>query len=153
MKKEIANDTLHVSNMMTRSGGDALRASSSCGMGLQGNAFARSGDASKGRDVFSKRKVAKFDTTDLEWTDKIPECPVYCPSKEEFEDPLVYLQKIAPEASKYGNDTCNLKAVSVFSIDTYMLQVVTHLYLLLKYACLAWNWFQPIEQFFSLTDF
>lgn len=87
---------------MTRSGGDALRASSSCRTGLQ-NGVARLGDASNGRDIFSKQNFAKFDTTNLEWVDKIEECPVYHPSKEEFEDPLVYLQKIAPEASKYGN--------------------------------------------------
>ncbi|XP_054825026.1 lysine-specific demethylase JMJ13-like [Prosopis cineraria] len=80
-----------VASTMTRSGGDALRASASCGARLHGNA-----------DVFSKRKVDKFETSDLEWTEKIPECPVYSPTKEEFEDPLVYLQKIAPEASKYG---------------------------------------------------
>ncbi|KAK2427681.1 lysine-specific demethylase [Trifolium repens] len=80
-----------VANMTNRSGGDALRASAPCGPRLHGNP-----------DVFFKRKVAKFDTSDLEWTDKIPECPVYSPTKEEFEDPLVYLQKIAPEASKYG---------------------------------------------------
>ncbi|XP_054810000.1 lysine-specific demethylase JMJ13 [Prosopis cineraria] len=80
-----------VDNMMTRSGGDALRASSSCGMRLHGNA-----------DAFSKRKVDKFDMSDLEWTEKIPECPVYSPTKEEFEDPLVYLQKIIPVASRYG---------------------------------------------------
>ncbi|AES59963.1 transcription factor jumonji family protein [Medicago truncatula] len=30
------------------------------------------------------------------------ECPTYYPSEQEFEHPLVYLQKIAPEASKYG---------------------------------------------------
>lgn len=52
--------------------------------------------------ITSKGKVDKSDTTDLEWIDKIPECPVFRPSKEEFEDPLVYLQKISPEASKYG---------------------------------------------------
>lgn len=80
-----------VASTMARSGGDALRASSSCGVRLHGNA-----------DVFSKRKVDKFETSDLEWTETIPECPVYSPTKEEFEDPLVYLQKIAPEASKYG---------------------------------------------------
>ena len=39
---------------------------------------------------------------DLEWINKISECPVYYPSKEEFDDPLVYLQNIAPHASKYG---------------------------------------------------
>lgn len=80
-----------VANTMNRSGGDALRASASCGIRLHGNA-----------DVFSKRKVEKFDTSDLEWTEKIPECPTYYPTKEEFEDPLIYLQKIAPEATKYG---------------------------------------------------
>jgi hypothetical protein len=32
---------------------------------------------------------------------------VYSPTKEEFEDPLVYLQKIAPEASKYGMEFGN----------------------------------------------
>ncbi|KAK6794773.1 hypothetical protein RDI58_008226 [Solanum bulbocastanum] len=47
--------------------------------------------------VSQKRKADEFD-----WTDTIKECPVYRPSKEEFEDPLVYVQKIAPEASKYG---------------------------------------------------
>ncbi|KAK7360918.1 hypothetical protein VNO77_02936 [Canavalia gladiata] len=81
----------NIANMMSRSGGDALRASASCGVRLHGDA-----------DGFSKRKVDKFDTTDLEWTEKIPECPVYYPTKEEFEDPLVYMQRIAPEASKYG---------------------------------------------------
>ncbi|XP_028754703.1 lysine-specific demethylase JMJ706 [Neltuma alba] len=89
-KSSTANNT-SVANMMTRSGGDALRASSSCGVRLHGNA-----------NAFSKRKVDKFDMSDLEWTEKIPECPVYSPTKEEFEDPLVYLQKIIPVASRYG---------------------------------------------------
>lgn len=97
---------------MTRSGGDALRASASCGMRLQDTMekFPQSTGASNGKDVLLKHKVAKFDINNLEWTDKILECPVYCPNKEEFEDPLVYLQKIAPEASRYGktanNDVC-----------------------------------------------
>lgn len=92
MKSETVIETTRVTNMMTRSGGDALRSSASCGVRLHSNA-----------DVFSKRKVDKFDTSDLEWTEKISECPVYRPTKEEFEDPLVFLQKIAPEASRYGN--------------------------------------------------
>lgn len=91
MKPEIISETVSVPKVMTRSGGDALRASASCGVRLHG-----------GAEAFAKRKVDKFDTSDLEWTEKIPECPVYRPTKEEFEDPLVYLQKIAPEASKYG---------------------------------------------------
>ncbi|XP_022965288.1 lysine-specific demethylase JMJ706-like isoform X1 [Cucurbita maxima] len=102
---ETANKTSSVKNMMNRSGGDALRVSSTCGVRLlSGNVetFSRSSGMSNERDVFSKRRVDKFEYDDLEWTEKIPECPVYSPSKEEFEDPLVYLQKIAPEASKYG---------------------------------------------------
>ncbi|XP_076950769.1 lysine-specific demethylase JMJ13-like [Bidens hawaiensis] len=82
------SDATFVSNRMNRSGGDALRGSASSGDGLSSN--------------LSKSKVEKFDLNDLDWTDKIPECPVYFPSKDEFEDPLIYLQKIAPEASRFG---------------------------------------------------
>ncbi|KAI3469175.1 hypothetical protein Pfo_025838 [Paulownia fortunei] len=104
MKTERANDSTCVSNMMSRSGGDALRASAPCGVRLYSNShtYSKIGSNSNDKDEFSKRKVAKFDTPDFEWTDKIPECPVYSPSIEEFQDPLIYLQKIAPEASKYG---------------------------------------------------
>ncbi|KAL4586272.1 hypothetical protein LXL04_010908 [Taraxacum kok-saghyz] len=50
----------------------------------------------------SKTHFGKGCHTDLEWTNQIPECPVYHPSMEDFQDPLEYLQKIAPEASRYG---------------------------------------------------
>ncbi|PSS04562.1 Lysine-specific demethylase [Actinidia chinensis var. chinensis] len=53
-------------------------------------------------DSDAECKVEKFDRTDSEWIDKVSECPVYHPSKEEFEDPFDYLQCIAAEASKYG---------------------------------------------------
>ncbi|KAJ8555179.1 hypothetical protein K7X08_012675 [Anisodus acutangulus] len=104
MKTESLNDLTCVSDMLSRSGGDALRSSASCGVRIHVNTDSYPGSASSfnGKDVFSKLKVAKFDTSNLDWIDKIPECPVYYPSKEEFEDPLVYLQKLAPEASKYG---------------------------------------------------
>ncbi|KAH0642879.1 hypothetical protein KY289_033853 [Solanum tuberosum] len=104
MKTESLNDLSCVSNMLSRSGGDALRSSASCGVRIQVNtdSYPGSGASFNGKDIFSKHKVAKFDTSNLDWIDKIPECPVYCPTKEEFEDPLVYLQKLAPEASKYG---------------------------------------------------
>lgn len=104
MKSGIVSEPACVTNMTTRSGGDSLRASASCGVRLHGNAdsFSRFSSASNGENIFSKPKVDKFNTTDLEWTDKIPECPVYFPTKEEFEDPLIYLQKIAPEASRHG---------------------------------------------------
>lgn len=109
---------------MTRSGGDALRPSESCGMRLHGNidAFYHPTGPLKDKDAFSKHKVDKFDTTDLEWTDKIPECPVFCPTKEEFEDPLIYLQKIAPEASKYGN-------------FMYMLKLLLFVYHIVNWDC------------------
>lgn len=109
MKSETVTGPISISNMMARSGGDALRSSASCGIRLHGNAdsFPRSNGALNDKDVFSKRKVDKFDTSDLEWTEKIPECPVYCPTREEFEDPLTYLQKIAPDASKYGKPLHN----------------------------------------------
>ncbi|KAI3727951.1 hypothetical protein L6452_16575 [Arctium lappa] len=104
MKAGTLNDTACMTNLMTRSSGDALRDSASCGVRSFGNRdiYAQSGGVVNGRDTMSKQKVEKFDTTDLEWTDKMPECPVYFPSKEEFEDPLAYLQKISPEASRYG---------------------------------------------------
>ncbi|GMN30463.1 hypothetical protein TIFTF001_002809 [Ficus carica] len=104
MKSETVTGPVSINNMMARSGGDALRASASCGVRLHSNTnvFSQPNGALNGKDVISKRKVDKFDTSDLEWTEKIPECPVYCPTKDEFDDPLVYLQKIAPEASRYG---------------------------------------------------
>ncbi|XP_024961234.1 lysine-specific demethylase JMJ706-like [Cynara cardunculus var. scolymus] len=105
MKPGTVNDAPFVSNLMTRSGGDALRGSASYRDRLFSNLDVYGQPAAGAmheRDAMSKRKVEKFDTNDLDWTAKIPECPVYFPSKEEFDDPLVYLQKIAPEASRFG---------------------------------------------------
>lgn len=78
----------------------ATKAFSSCGMKVVSdkNLFSRS----TAKEVSSKYKVDKFDLRDLEWTEKISLCPVYRPSEMEFEDPVIYLQNIAPEASKYG---------------------------------------------------
>ena len=50
-------------------------------------------------------------SNELEWVDKISECPVFRPSMEEFQDPLAYLQTIAQEASKYGKDQTSLKFI------------------------------------------
>ncbi|KAH9626675.1 hypothetical protein KSS87_021576 [Heliosperma pusillum] len=83
--------------------GDDVRGSASFSYEFLGDTTSASFSdvASSGKSSL-KSNVEKFKLTDLDWIDKIPECPVYCPTKEEFEDPLVYLQKIAPEASKYG---------------------------------------------------
>lgn len=32
----------------------------------------------------------------------LEEAPIYRPSEDEFRDPMVYIKRIAPEASKYG---------------------------------------------------
>ena len=38
----------------------------------------------------------------MDWINNIPVCPTFYPTVEEFEDPLSYLQSIAPKASKFG---------------------------------------------------
>ncbi|CAL9102486.1 unnamed protein product [Musa acuminata var. zebrina] len=95
-------EAINASNTMSRSGGDALRTSASCGTRMHGNVDAFSRVSVSVEDAFSKHQVKKFDMSDLEWIEKIPECPVFSPSKEEFENPLDYLQRIAPVASRYG---------------------------------------------------
>ncbi|GAB4834777.1 hypothetical protein Ancab_033045 [Ancistrocladus abbreviatus] len=104
LKSQATSANVIFSNTMARSGGDALRTSASCGFRLHGDedSISLANATSTGTDTFLKCKVDKFNTSDLDWIDKIPECPVYYPKKDEFEDPLAYLQKIAPEASKYG---------------------------------------------------
>ncbi|KAI4303334.1 hypothetical protein MLD38_038979 [Melastoma candidum] len=105
MKAEQVKETYGIVGLKNRSGGDALRSSGSCGVRIHKNddsLVALNGSSSSKNDFVQKRSVEKFNLNDFDWTDSIPECPVYYPSKEQFEDPLVYLQKIAPEASKYG---------------------------------------------------
>lgn len=100
MESSIIPEVTYPTNMKKPSLVKATKALTSVGM--QVAAAKRSISQSTAKGVSSKRKVKKFDFRDLEWTEKISQCPVYRPSKMEFKDPLIYLQKIAPEASKYG---------------------------------------------------
>ncbi|KAL0905072.1 hypothetical protein M5K25_027248 [Dendrobium thyrsiflorum] len=95
-------ETANAASTTSRSCGDAIRASISCGNRSHGIAHAFFNGSTSSKDAYSKRKVECFDMSNLEWLDQIPECPVFCPTKEEFDDPLIYLQKVAPIASKYG---------------------------------------------------
>jgi len=51
---------------------------------------------------FLNCKANKFGTSEFSWIDNFPSCPVYYPTKEDFEDPSAYIRTIAPVASKYG---------------------------------------------------
>ncbi|CAL9145855.1 unnamed protein product [Musa hybrid cultivar] len=88
--------------MMTRSGGDALRTSTSWGTGTRRSIDEIPHLSSARREAFSKHELEKFNISNLEWINDIPECPVFYPTKEEFENPLDYIQQIAPMASKFG---------------------------------------------------
>ncbi|CAA7403854.1 unnamed protein product [Spirodela intermedia] len=88
---------------MMRNAADALKVSASYATDLQSsaNGFSHSSSALSETNVLAKHKTGKSIST-IEWIDRIPECPIYYPTKEEFEDPLIYLQQIAPVASKFG---------------------------------------------------
>uniref|UniRef100_A0A7N1A3H3 Lysine-specific demethylase JMJ706-like n=1 Tax=Kalanchoe fedtschenkoi TaxID=63787 RepID=A0A7N1A3H3_KALFE len=83
-------------SMMSRSGVDPLSSISDKDIHSQ-----TSGVSNK-KKLSSTSKMHDFKKDHIQWTERIPECPVYCPTKEDFEDPLIFLQKIATEASKYG---------------------------------------------------
>ncbi|KAJ3689538.1 hypothetical protein LUZ61_018702 [Rhynchospora tenuis] len=94
----------HGMEVTSRSSGDALRSVPACGAripGSGGNAIFN-GAGNNVKDAFLKHNVVKFEMENLDWLEKIPECPVFHPTKEEFENPLEYLQKIAPVGATYG---------------------------------------------------
>ncbi|XP_022944767.1 lysine-specific demethylase JMJ706-like [Cucurbita moschata] len=48
------------------------------------------------------RMLYGINVNDHNWTNKLSECPVFRPSRQDFEDPFAYLNKISPKASNYG---------------------------------------------------
>lgn len=53
-------------------------------------------------DMNEQQETDNLSSHEVDWVKKMQMCPQYNPSEAEFEDPFAYLQKIAPEASKYG---------------------------------------------------
>ncbi|XP_074577243.1 lysine-specific demethylase JMJ706-like [Curcuma longa] len=101
-RSDTLRGTTNVITSMSRSGGDALRTPALYGNRFHGNVDVFSHVSESAKDAFSKHQVKKFETVDMQWIEKIPECPIFCPSVEEFKNPLDYLQRISPVASKYG---------------------------------------------------
>ncbi|XP_042434011.1 lysine-specific demethylase JMJ706-like isoform X2 [Zingiber officinale] len=95
-------ETVNATSAMSRSGGDALKTPAFWCSRFHGNVSELTPVSGSAKGAFSKHPVKKFETWDLQWIEKVPECPVFCPSVEEFKNPLDYLQQIAPSASKYG---------------------------------------------------
>jgi hypothetical protein len=106
---------LNKSNM-ARSGGDVLAPPES-GRVLshhKNEKHLQSKETTKVKADFLNGKADKFGTSEFSWIDDIPNCPVYYPTKAEFEDPSAYLQTIAPNASKYG--ICKIVSPLVASV-------------------------------------
>lgn len=106
---------LNKSNM-ARSGGDVL-ASPGSGRVLSHHKSEKHLQCKETMDVkadFLNVKADKFGTSEFSWIDDIPSCPVFYPTKEEFQDPSLYLQTIAPTASKYG--ICKIVSPLVASV-------------------------------------
>ncbi|KAH9301607.1 hypothetical protein KI387_013190 [Taxus chinensis] len=100
---------------MARSGRDDLGSPKSERMLLHRNDNnAQNNDMSEIKVNYSNGKVDKFDTHDFSWIDDIPCCPVFLPTRKQFEDPLAYISTIAPVASKYG--ICKIVSPLVASV-------------------------------------
>ncbi|MCO5608093.1 hypothetical protein L7F22_062299 [Adiantum nelumboides] len=89
----------------TRSGGDALKKQELRAPLLQAldEKSTKLSQFWNGKSEVITNKEDRHGIGDTRWIENLTECPVYCPTKEEFvEGPLHYIQKIAVDASKYG---------------------------------------------------
>ena len=102
----------------TKGGGEGRMSASRCGGGggpsarksfrnrLGGCTATTNSWANSGQDGRSQKRTTSMSSStsaaDFEFTAP-PECPVYRPTHAEFAmNPLVYMEKIRPEAEKYG---------------------------------------------------
>mgnify|MGYP002775694939 FL=1 len=103
LKVDMNVDKENICISSARSGGDALRQRDS-----RKAVWQRDDKTSNLQDMWSAKdgalnmKIDRHGAGQTDWIDDIETCPVYYPTKEEFRDPLDYIQKIAPTASKYG---------------------------------------------------
>lgn len=89
---------------MARSGGDALslrEVRKGAVPGVQEEQESKQ-EMLASRVQLQKCLDKKSGSPDTSWTDEIPMCPVYYPTKEEFEDPLAYIRTISHSAQPFG---------------------------------------------------
>lgn len=46
--------------------------------------------------------MAAYHSTNADWVARLPDCPVYRPTEEQFKDPVAYIRSIQAEAARFG---------------------------------------------------
>eukprot|EP00249_Psilotum_nudum_P032796 c4881_g1_i1 orf=132-365(+) len=77
---------------MARSGSGALKMRNCRRASLQGGKESKLRELCDTKGELAKLEIEKNGAGDTNWIDSIHSCPVFYPTKEEFEDPLQYLQ-------------------------------------------------------------
>ncbi|GLJ06965.1 hypothetical protein SUGI_0054080 [Cryptomeria japonica] len=116
LKTEMIHGKKHMNtSSMARSRRDGLGSPESEKILLQKNdKNTQNIEMSETKAAYPNGKANKFDTHEFSWVEDIPCCPVFHPTKEEFEDPLAYISSIAPQASKFG--ICKIVSPLVASV-------------------------------------